>query len=304
MVAEAEKGELFLLDEELAAEEYRKEKPQPNDSFRKLYDDGVRLFTKEGIQDLERQLAKVPQPTAFRLRSLTGRMITSDGKGSLDSQPMFCELMIGFKMYQEFFWSAKSQNTLQYASTAEIFPRAEKVWDASTKCTELKQKLIEAHIPQNINKIICFGLGTLTNDLACDEVNPEDHAFRATTQHATAVTMAEIMRHKFGHAIKLLAQDPAYDSSSKHVLQQEGFQIVEGHGGLGFLEVDEHSLVFTVSCNVPVKQIVFDLARPAAMICGPTNPAEVNNGKWTKVITDSGPPMWIARKSDTGEGLH
>ncbi|KAI1870451.1 uncharacterized protein JN550_005379 [Neoarthrinium moseri] len=238
MVAEAEKGELFLLDEELAAEEYRKENPQPNDSLREIYDDGVRLFTKEGIQDLERQLAKVPQPTAFRLRSLTGRMVTSDEKGALDSQPMFCELMIGFKMYQDFFWSAKSQNTLQYACplhvaviggrelTADINPQRlqkfyqeqKKGWDASTKCTELKQKLIEAHIPQNINKIICFGLGTLTNDLACDEVNPEGHAFRATTQHATAVTMAEIMRHKFGHAIKLLAQDPAYDSSSKHCI--------------------------------------------------------------------------------------
>ncbi|KAI1866989.1 hypothetical protein JX265_007565 [Neoarthrinium moseri] len=171
-------------------------------------------------------------------------------------------------------------------SSYQILPGAEdSVWETSTRCAELKQKLMEAPVPRETNKIVCFGPVSLTYDLHClDNDNPNNQRFSSTTQHAAAVAMAEVLKLKTGNMVKLLAEDPWYDSASKHVLRQEGFQVIEGHGGRGFLEVDEHSLVFTVRCNVPVKQVVGELVQPAALVWAPVNLTDITNGKWNKEI--------------------
>lgn len=56
----------------------RLETLKPNERFRKIYDEGAPLFTKEGIRDLEDQLAKVPQPTKFQLRKFDGSAMECD----------------------------------------------------------------------------------------------------------------------------------------------------------------------------------------------------------------------------------
>lgn len=66
--------------------------------------------------------------------------------------------------------------------------------------------------------------------------------------------------------IDCFAQDPAYDAADRTVLAMEGISVLEDP--YGFLAVDETTVVISVAPSVPVRQIVTDIARPAAMIWG------------------------------------
>ncbi|CAK7218523.1 hypothetical protein SCUCBS95973_003517 [Sporothrix curviconia] len=66
--------------------------------------------------------------------------------------------------------------------------------------------------------------------------------------------------------VDCFAQDPAYDAADRAVLAMEGISVLEDP--YGFLAVDETSVVISVAPSVPVRQIVADIARPAAMIWG------------------------------------
>ncbi len=56
----------------------------------------------------------------------------------------------------------------------------------------------------------------------------------------------------------------AYVDTDKEVLGRVGVTVVDDPRG--FLEVDDNSVVICVAPNVPVKQIIADIARPAVLI--------------------------------------
>jgi hypothetical protein len=60
------------------------------------------------------------------------------------------------------------------------------------------------------------------------------------------------------------AQDPGYDDIDRSILNEHGIKAVEDPEG--FLVVDDSSIVLAFAPEVPVMQIVTDLAKPAAMI--------------------------------------
>jgi hypothetical protein len=208
---------------------------------------------------------------------------------------------VGFKLYQDLVWDtvppvvAENMCPLTVAcfmkrhreetdpqELLKLFEAHRRLWKTSTTCAQLIKKLKESNISPGINKVVCFGLGTLMVDLESLKENPDQLLSRTMTQHAAALTMAEVLKNMTGKEIRLLAQDPVYNSASKHILRHVGFHVLEGYGGLGFLEVDESSLVFTVACNVPVKQVVVDLTRPAVMIWHPTRPDKTDSPNWSK----------------------
>ena len=75
-----------------------------------------------------------------------------------------------------------------------------------------------------------------------------------------------------GRPVRRIVQEPIYLDTCKEALRARGVEIAEPE--TGFLLVDERTLVITVSCNVPVRQIVADLARPAGMIWNRVEPEE------------------------------
>lgn len=76
--------------------------------------------------------------------------------------------------------------------------------------------------------------------------------------------------------IKCYAQDPIYTPVDEQVLREAGFTVVDDPRA--FLEVDEASVIIAISPDIPVRQIIADIARPAIMI-------------WDKVIFSDRTPL-------------
>lgn len=151
----------------------------------------------------------------------------------------------------------------------------ERLWVQSNDCAALKQQLAShaRHLIGQVKKIVCFGLGSLH----WDERYAPDQRATSFVQHAAIKTLQDFFNssdvgpnvqtdvHKDRkQPVRVLIQDPWYSDVDKAFLTKTGFSVIENPKG--FLEVDDHSLVFSVSPNVPVKQIVADMARPAAML--------------------------------------
>ncbi len=143
-----------------------------------------------------------------------------------------------------------------------------------------------------MTKIVCFGLGDVSfkppdwwrieNDSKPElEQEPEISVVEgALMHHAIALTIADIARScaKTGDTgVRLLTQDPGYSDKTKDLLQEIGFEVIGEYGAGGFAELDNESIVFSAFASVPVKQIIADLARPAAIICAGSTSAGVFN---------------------------
>jgi hypothetical protein len=116
-----------------------------------------------------------------------------------------------------------------------------------------------------ITKVVCFGLGDLSRD---EWYFPEDGP-RAALQHAAAMTVARLVKEKTGNSVLLYSQEPYYFEPVKQVVKEQGFMVYEGAGCSthGYVDVDENTIVVSISPNVPVRSIIADIARPAVMIC-------------------------------------
>jgi hypothetical protein len=140
-------------------------------------------------------------------------------------------------------------------------------WLESEECRAIIQSLL-SHSSRRIRKIVGFALGSLAR--ADSDVLP-----RWIVQHALILGIADALRKTHGHEIKCFAQEPIYTDDDKAFLHNKGITVLEDP--MGFLEVDEETLVISISPNVCVKQILADLIRPAAMIWDEVtlhNPAE------------------------------
>lgn len=136
-------------------------------------------------------------------------------------------------------------------------------WEQSDTCKQLEQSILP-HLLRlsGIDKIIGFGLGYITGREYTGDVDSRKDG--PCTQHALMITLARYLEREAGCVIKCYAQDPAYSDTCKAVLGARGVEILEPENG--FLLVDEKTVVLSFSPNIPVRQVVADLARPAIMI--------------------------------------
>lgn len=166
------------------------------------------------------------------------------------------------------------------------FLQKRQVWSESVTCRELARHLSTMPISSRIRKIVCFGLGPMGR-------LEYYHSTRAHMQHAAVETMVSVLTARgvnAGERIVCYAQDPAYDAVDLELLRRIG--IVPLDDPKGFLEVDEQTLVFSVSPNVPVKQIVVDVQCPAAMVWNTVTAAEKERKHWVKRMAKNGDETW------------
>jgi hypothetical protein len=145
-----------------------------------------------------------------------------------------------------------------------------------------------------VRKIVAFGLGTLTG------LEDEFHSARALAQHAALGSMVEVLgKRRAQHNnpspnttsnIRVYVQDPAYTDVDIALLHSIGITPLDDPKG--FLEIDAETLVFSVSPNVPVKQVVADVCWPAAMIWNTVMPEEKENVRWEKQVR-GGEEFWV-----------
>ena len=133
-----------------------------------------------------------------------------------------------------------------------------KQWDASPDCRRLRD-LFDAMVPQTVNKIVAFACSTMTTN---------DGQERSVMQHGMAVTMLDILKRRRPDEqqpdIRCFAQDPAYTDTDEEILGGAGVAVVQDPRG--FLEVDDQTVVVSISPNIPIRQIITDIARPAVLI--------------------------------------
>ncbi|KAH8170428.1 SRR1 domain-containing protein [Sarocladium implicatum] len=141
----------------------------------------------------------------------------------------------------------------------EILIHNRQKWEASEQCKRLKHILAQRIDLESVGKIIGFGLGALF------ERGIQSYASASAHQHALLLTLRETLsKSQRQRCIPCYVQDPAYSVLDKAILRDSGFTVVEDPNG--FVEVDEDSAVISLFPDCPVKEIVFNLAKPALII--------------------------------------
>ncbi|RYP75303.1 hypothetical protein DL769_003838 [Monosporascus sp. CRB-8-3] len=154
---------------------------------------------------------------------------------------------------------------MEQQDTAHCKEHLDKVtatWEKSRVHEKLVFLLEKCNL-NNINKIICFGLGCLSRNEWYDTYN------RAATQHAAAMTISKVVQQKTGRDVPISSQDPFILDPVKDALKPYGFTFYEGPGcaSRGFIDIDENIFVISISPTVPVRAIIADITRPAILLC-------------------------------------
>ncbi|KAI1641726.1 uncharacterized protein F4817DRAFT_362849 [Daldinia loculata] len=146
-------------------------------------------------------------------------------------------------------------------------------WESTAMCKTLFETL-QKILPTNINKIIAFGLGQIGDVELISPMRIFD--VQSHREHALVLTVARALNGRKGtnqeNNVPVYLQDPAYTTVCKSVLSDTyGFKIIDGFGARGFTMVDENTLVMGHHPNYPLREIIADIARPAAMCWSPPN---------------------------------
>ena len=143
-----------------------------------------------------------------------------------------------------------------HETVREIFQRKKFEWEASSAGQQLQSTLKSIAIP-DVRKIVAF---------ACFNMSDRIMAERSACQHALILILKEFFAKQQNPAGNILcfAQDPLYEDVDRQILADAGVTVLENPRA--FLEVDDTTLVFSLSPETPVRQIVADLARSAVMI--------------------------------------
>lgn len=173
-------------------------------------------------------------------------------------------------MHQTHEWDSKSEKTIPrrgpLGRVTKTFQDKTQEWKESPACEKLKTILSSSAKYHEIDKVIGFALGTMSRECVNEDGTLDTRsAWRSASQHALLVTMTEWLQER-DHKEKVLcySQDPDYSEVDKKILDEAGIEVIEDPRG--WLEVDENSIVLSIAPNVPVKEIITDIARPAVII--------------------------------------
>ncbi|KAJ0413657.1 hypothetical protein BJY00DRAFT_319597 [Aspergillus carlsbadensis] len=139
------------------------------------------------------------------------------------------------------------------------FTAALHLWEESDTWSQVKRTLLATHALTSVKRIVAFACGTMSHT---DDI--PGASYDSIFQHALLTTTQSLLQRETEGQILCSVQDPAYTDADRAVLDTHGIRVLDDPEG--FLEVDGESLIFSCCPNVPVKQIVVDLARPAVII--------------------------------------
>ncbi|KAI2606736.1 hypothetical protein GGR54DRAFT_406730 [Hypoxylon sp. NC1633] len=258
------------------------------------YETGAKLWTKEQLAAIEDQIEKQNPIT------LHGYV----GKDEIFERAEGITYMVQFHGYRNLaFPPPQRPNGMPYCSISlkalpfdyscsrdlqtelDAFHKCTAIWLTNPIGQMFYSMFMRVQLPSYINKIVCFNLGSITSRPANDYVS----ARHAMYKHAAAMTIVEALHRRFGTVISLFAQDTTYCNKCTQVLYKKGFSIVGMHGAGGFAEIDEHTLVFAPNPAFCLKEIVADIAEPAAMLWNTvvsTEEYEKNDRSYRPVVLD------------------
>ena len=182
------------------------------------------------------------------------------------SQRSYCNMEIYYVM------SLQCKRTKTLVEDSSILPRDQiedlfktgiEEWESTQICKQFRSILRTLKLPSPVKKIVGFACGTLDMQ-------------RSIFQHAMLLTMRDVLSEKNGGSepIPCYVQDPIYNANEQLVLEGAGITVL--NDPQGFLEVDDTTAVVSIAPNVPVRQIISDIAMPALLIWDEVGESEDN----------------------------
>jgi hypothetical protein len=137
------------------------------------------------------------------------------------------------------------------------FLNAALAWDESEPCKRLVSALQNLPPSSKVGRIVAFSCGSITRDRF-------KSAPRSSVQHALALTVSKVLTARQIEHVPCYAQDPCYGLNDEALLTEWCIDILDDPDG--FLAVDRSTFVISIASDSPVRQIIADLAKPAAII--------------------------------------
>lgn len=146
------------------------------------------------------------------------------------------------------------------------------IWNDSEDHRRLKIAILGTTIFP-VDTVFAFACGSMSSE-------NKDRRRRCEMQHAFTWNLRNTLMGKLSKDIKCVVQDPAYTEADKRILRSIGLTVVEDPQG--FLGVTDDSVVLSFCPNVPVRQIITDIARPAILAWDTVTDEEDTIRRWTK----------------------
>lgn len=123
-------------------------------------------------------------------------------------------------------------------------------WDESATCKQVKSILAGVKLSCTITKVIGIACGPLDSR-------------RTSLQHALLLTIQDVLGRRNTNRMRPVcyAQDPIYADTDQSVLEHFGITVLDDPEAL--LMANDSTALVSCSPNIPVKEIIADIARPA-----------------------------------------
>ncbi|KAI1654346.1 hypothetical protein F4813DRAFT_399067 [Daldinia decipiens] len=241
------------------------------------YEAGVRLWTKEKLLDMENMIAGRGGIVRTSLYAGSGDYIAYKEPGNLYKVDFHGYQAMAFPLVTRPEGMAYSSMTISEKAAytyvpkdldeqEEKFTQCQAAWDENQVGQHFYSTFMRLPFPPYINKIVCIGLGNFVAPGSDDENTVMLNL--SMIRHAAVVTVAEVLFKRFGRQIQILAQDVHYTPDCAAILFRKGFSVVGRYGAGGFAEIDDKTFVFAPPSIFCLKEIVADIAKPAAMFWG------------------------------------
>ncbi|EGD92384.1 hypothetical protein H112_00046 [Trichophyton rubrum D6] len=256
---------------------------------KKAYDDGVPLFTKSALREIQKQLkGDLRAGQKVSIKSIDGVPVEFDVKtgevvlSGINSEYVAMRPSVYYRSLASIladrddidigYCTIEIQHPvfLRHDFTKDIidikptkdYDSLNKSWESSDICLQLRAALKDIKLPQNliINEIVAFACGSISGD----RKGPSDAYWAARSRERSSYQHPMLRTLQGCHEVQCFAQNPIYTSVDSKVLGEAGITIVADLEG--FLQVDDAAVVVSLYPNAPVKQVVADISRPAVII--------------------------------------
>lgn len=158
------------------------------------------------------------------------------------------------------FWGERNEDpSTEVEEFKTMLNEAKESWKKSVTRESLISTFQEKGVKeqlQKVTKIIAFGLGSLWHSFRCVKKFNGFESWAA--QHAVIKEMRIHIKERFNPHVRSFAQDPYYASKDKELLL-DFLEIERLEDPDGTLRIDGETLVFAMSPNFPLLQLIADL---------------------------------------------
>ncbi|POS72624.1 hypothetical protein DHEL01_v208980 [Diaporthe helianthi] len=277
----------------------------------RLFDSDAPIFKKVDMIDLRNQITAAKSEAStdgqrFRSKTVTGRTVERAVMQGLDVSELQqfgnkqgrLEPCILYSSYQALIHSrhpGQAPCAMQICHKHQMEPQQQRSFADTMNTLETQRVALpwdEDYLWLR-NTIMVVPLLPIDRiiALACGSMSGENGAQRRRSmiQHTVMLDLWRQLsrRSRSNTGIQCFAQDPAYTEVDKQVLSQYDVAVVNDPNG--FIAVNDNSVVLSFCPDVPVRQIITDIARPAILVWDTVRSEKRTIKRWAKARGEQPP---------------